>query len=199
MSKQTEDFIKKYSSDVIKAAEGKNIFPSLVMAQMIIESSGKDENGKFGIGKGILARKGNNFFGVKAQKGYTGQTISLNTPNDEKKVSLFRSYPSVLDSIKDHNDFLIKNSRYKKAGFFEATNPEQQAQSLDRAFYSETTNPKSKVFKSTDNYSKGLISLIKAYNLKELDKGQTNKSNVILPLGLLLISAIGISWYVSKN
>ena len=199
MNKDREDFIKKYSSDVIKATAGTGIYPSVKMAQMIIESSGKDENGIFKTGKGILARKGNNFFGIKAQKGYTGQTISLNTPGDEKKVSLFRSYSAPIDSIKDHNEFLIKNSRYKTAGVFTAQTPEQQAAALDRAFYSETTNPKSAVFKSNDHYSKGIIAIINAYKLKELDKqAGAGNSSLIVP-GLIIISLLGITWYISKN
>src|SRR5438309_1420405 len=127
MSKETEDFIKRNASDVIRSVKGTGIFPSLKMAQMIIESSGKDEKGKFGMGKGLAVRKANNYFGIKADKSWKGRKIALSTPKDGKPVSLFRVYSAALDSMKDHTDFLLRNSRYKSYGVFSAKTPEAQA------------------------------------------------------------------------
>lgn len=158
MSKEVEDFIKKNAGDVIRSVQGTGVFPSLKMAQMIIESSGKDEKGKFGIGKGLAVRKANNYFGIKADKGWKGKKVALSTPRDGKPVSLFRVYPIPLDSMKDHTTFLLKNSRYKTHGVFNAKTPEAQAEALQRAGYSESPT-----------YSKALIGLIKAYRLTELD------------------------------
>lgn len=158
MSKETEIFIAKNATDVIKSVQGTGFFPSLKMAQMIIESSGKDANGKFGIGKGLAVRKANNYFGIKADKRWTGKKVALNTPKDGKPVSLFRVYPSALDSLKDHTQFLKANSRYTKHGVFTANSPQAQAQALQKAGYSESPT-----------YSKALISIIKAYHLEQLD------------------------------
>ena len=158
MSKETEDFIKRNASDVIRSVQGTGIFPSLKMAQMIIESSGKDEKGKFGIGKGLAVRKANNYFGIKADKNWKGKKVALSTPRDGKPVSLFRVYNAPLDSMKDHTDFLLRNSRYKSYGVFSAKTPEAQAEALQRAGYSESPT-----------YSRALIGLIKAYKLSDLD------------------------------
>lgn len=158
MSKEVEDFIKKNASDVIRSVQGTGVFPSLKMAQMIIESSGKDEKGKFGIGKGLAVRKANNYFGIKADKNWKGKKIALSTPRDGKPVNFFRVYTMPLDSMKDHTTFLLKNSRYTTYGVFKAKTPEAQAEALQKAGYSESPT-----------YSKALIGLIKAYRLTDLD------------------------------
>lgn len=170
MSKEVEEFIKRNANDVIKSVKGTGIFPSLKMAQMIIESSGKDEKGKFGIGKGLAVRKATNYFGIKADKGWKGKKVQLATPRDGKPVSQFRVYTTPLDSLKDHTDFLLKNSRYKTHGVFNARTPEAQAESLQKAGYSESPT-----------YSKALIGLIKAYKLKDLDKASSSPSAGFTP------------------
>lgn len=125
---------------------------------MIIESSGKDEKGKFGIGKGLAVRKATNYFGIKADKNWKGKKIQLSTPRDGKPVSLFRVYNAPLDSLKDHTEFLLKNSRYKSNGVFTAKTPKAQTEALQRAAYSESPT-----------YGKTLIGIINAYRLTELD------------------------------
>ena len=158
MSKEVEDFIKRNAGNVIRSVQGTRLFPSLKMAQMIIESSGKDENGKFGIGKGLAVRKANNYFGIKADKSWRGQKVALSTPRDGKPVSYFRVYPTPLDSMKDHTNFLLRNSRYQSHGVFSASTPQAQAEALQQAGYSESPT-----------YSRALIGLINAYQLTQLD------------------------------
>ncbi len=181
MSKETDSFISKNANDVIKSVQGTGFFPSLKMAQMIIESSGKDEHGKFGIGKGTAVRKANNYFGIKADKHWKGKSVALNTPKDGKPVSLFRVYPSVLDSLKDHTQFLLNNARYKKHGVFIARTPQTQAEALQKAGYSESPT-----------YSKALIALVKAYHLEQLDgkkvsTTETTATPYVLVGGVLLL------------
>lgn len=180
MSQQVTDFIKRYANDVIKSVKGTGILPSVKMAQMIIESSGKDEKGVFGIGKGLAVRKANNYFGIKADKWWTGKKVALSTPKDGKPVNYFRVYTSALDSLKDHSSFLLKNSRYKTSGVFTAKNPEQQVAALDRAKYSESPT-----------YGKALLGLIKAYKLTELDgkKAKANYTGVVLVTSAALLLA----------
>lgn len=163
MSKEVEEFIKRNAADVIRSVQKTSLFPSVKMAQMIIESSGKDEYGKFGIGRGLAVRKANNYFGIKADRRWTGKKIALSTPRDGKPVSYFRVYPSALDSLKDHTNFLLVNSRYKAHGVFTSKTPEMQAEALQRAGYSESPN-----------YSKALLGLMRAYGLKELDNKKAN-------------------------
>lgn len=179
MSQQVTDFIKRNANDVIKSVQGTGIFPSVKMAQMIIESSGKDEKGVFGIGKGLAVRKANNYFGIKADKNWKGHKVALSTPKDGKPVSYFRVYPSALDSLKDHTTFLLKNSRYKTSGLFNAKNPEQQVAALDKAKYSESPT-----------YGKALLGLIKAYKLHELDgKKAKNYTGLFVASGVLIVLA----------
>lgn len=127
---------------------------------MIIESA--DSNGV--AGNGITFVKANNAFGIKEGIGWTGQTISFPTPNDANPVSVFRVYPTVKDSIIDHTKFLEDNNRYKAAGIFSATTPEQQARELGLAHYSERPS-----------YPDTLIAMINGYNLKKLDAGCQKK------------------------
>jgi flagellum-specific peptidoglycan hydrolase FlgJ len=173
------DFIKKHGGDVILATRGTNIFPSVKMAQMILESADSKGNE----GKGITAVKAKNYFGIKAQKGYTGKKMAFNTPKDGQPVNYFRVYDSVQDSIADHTKFLQVNQRYTKGGVFTATTPEAQALALQKSGYAEGNDGKG------GGYAQSLINLIKNYNLKELDKElntgittpRTGK-NEILPL-----------------
>ncbi len=196
MSKQTEYFIAKHAADVVKSVKGTGFFPSIKMAQMIIESSGRDENGKFTIGRGLAVRKANNYFGIKADSRWQGKKVALNTPKDGKPVSLFRVYPSTLDSLKDHTQFLLVNPRYKKHGVFQAKNPIEQAAALQKSGYSESAT-----------YGKALIALIKAYKLEQLDtslgSAKEKKQSTGNTLPLLLIGGTALvvvgSYYLTRN
>lgn len=189
MSKATDLFIQKHSSAVINSVKGTGYFPSIKMAQMIIESSGRDENGKFTIGRGLAVRKANNYFGIKADKGWKGPKVALNTPKDGQKVSYFRVYSSAQDSLVDHTIFLLRNPRYKKNGVFAAKNINDQAAALQKAGYSESPT-----------YSKALLKIIKAYNLESLDsataKTSGKKSNaglVVLGVAAIAVTAIALN------
>ncbi len=171
------DFIKRFGSLVIQACAGTSIFPSVKMAQMILESSDSKGNE----GKGITVINANNYFGIKAQKGYTGVKMAFNTPKDGQPVNYFRVYQNATDSIKDHNNFLITNKRYTNGGVFTAKTPELQALALQKSGYAEGTDGKG------GGYADKLIAIINNYNLKELDKAQSiltpNKSTItVFPL-----------------
>jgi len=149
-------FIQTYSDAIVKACIGTNIFPSVKMSQMAIET---------GWGRSIPA---NNAFGIKAKGAkspywdgavynartkevYNGQTVTI--------TDGFRAYASVQDSISDHNYFLKQNQRYTRAGVFDAATPEDQARALQLAGYA--TDPE---------YANKLISIINRYGLKSLDE-----------------------------
>lgn len=172
MSKQT-DFINKHSSAVIQSTKGTKLFPSVKMAQMIIES---------GWGGSANARLANNYFGIKKGVGWNGPTIWLNTPRDANPRSEFRKYPSAAASIKDHSDFLIKNKRYTTAGVFEARTPEDQIRALVKGKYAESSN-----------YFNALMDIINQNNLKSLDT-QVNKAgfNIKLIVPIVLLVAAGV-------
>src|ERR1044072_3077070 len=99
MNTEAIDFINEHATEVIKSVSKTGLFPSVAMAQMIIESSGYDETGRFTIGRGAAVRFANNYFGIKADPAWTGPKVALSTPKDGQAVSYFRVYRSVLDSI----------------------------------------------------------------------------------------------------
>jgi flagellum-specific peptidoglycan hydrolase FlgJ len=157
-----EEFINKYKDDVINATIGTNIFPSVKMAQMIIES---------GWGNSSNAKLANNFFGIKKGVGWNGEVISLKTPKDKIKVSEFRKYKSPYDSIVDHSSFLIKNKRYENAGVFNAKTVEKQVKAIAKAGYAEDKK-----------YADVLISIINSNDLKKLDEEAKKRKKPILKL-----------------
>ena len=175
MSLQTDDFINKYADAVIAATQGTGIFPSVAMAQMILESSW---------GTGITATQANNFFGIKADSSWTGPTMSFPTPNDPNPVSSFRVYATPEDSIKDHDAFLQQNSRYNN--IYSAASPEEQATDIANDGYADASN-----------YAQTLISLINQYNLSTLDDQtiiQQKKIN-----GVAFIIIVGFVMFVIFN
>lgn len=148
------EYIKKYAPLIIAITKGTKIFPSVMMAQAILESRN---------GESILASKYNNHFGIKATKDWTGKTVNLNTREvvNNKDVYIkdnFRFYHTVKNSFKDHAKFLKENPRYTKGGVFSAKNPKQQTRSLQNSGYA--TSPK---YASTLNW------IIKEYKLENMD------------------------------
>lgn len=155
-----KEYIAKYGKYAIESTKGKGLFPSVLMAQAILESS--DSNGI--PGGSVLAKDYNNHFGVKADKAWKGKSINLKTREVFNNQSVmikdgFRVYENPLQSFIDRNEFLARNSRYKTAGVFSATTPEAQAEALQRAGYA--TDP---------NYASTLKALIWTLKLKDLDE-----------------------------
>lgn len=151
-----EQFIKQYYPAAAQVTQGSGIFPEVMMAQAILESSGRVD-GQWFVGQSLLARAGNNYFGIKASPGWKGEVISLRTGEylNGQRVTVtgqFRKYPTVMDSFRDYVRFLKENPRYEKAGVFAATTPAAQTAALQRAGYA--TDP---------NYSKILNSVMDGF------------------------------------
>lgn len=152
----TEDFIKEIKDDVIHYA--KNIFPSVTLAQAILESdSGNSE----------LAKKANNLFGIKAkQDDWNGNVYKKVTKefSNGKFIDItanFREYAAWKSSIFDHDRFFVtpkwREEHYKQV--INAKTPEEQCKALkDRGYATDPT------------YDKKLIEVIEKYNLKQFDK-----------------------------
>ncbi|MBF8150123.1 glucosaminidase domain-containing protein [Winogradskyella sp. F6397] len=129
---------------------------SITLAQGILES---------GVGKGRLAVKANNHFGIKCH-GWTGAKIYH---DDDRSQECFRKYPKAEMSYEDHSEFLTGRSRY--AGLFKLKQDDYKgwARGLRAAGY------------ATDRkYPQKLISLIERYELHKYDdevlNGTTTKS-----------------------
>jgi flagellar protein FlgJ len=105
---------------------------------------------------------GNNLFGIKADKNWTGPTVSFATTEHlgGKDVSLtdkFRAYSSYVESMVDHGQFLLKNPRYARC--FKETTGYGWARELQAAGYA--TDPE---------YAKKLQDIIRARNLAFYDQ-----------------------------
>jgi flagellar protein FlgJ len=133
-----ENWVKKYWLDAVAATAGTNIFPETMLAMAVVESQGKAQDGNWYPGLGLVARTANNYFGIKASSAWKGQTISLPTPGDADKISVFRVYPNLKESIKDFVKFLQTNPRYAKAGVFQAPDYVSQIMAIAKAGYAES-------------------------------------------------------------
>jgi flagellar protein FlgJ len=107
---------------------------------------------------------GNNLFGIKADKSWTGPTVSFATTEHQggKDVGLvdqFRRYSSWLESMVDHAQFLLKNPRY--AACFKETTGAGWATALQAARYA--TDP---------DYAKKLQDIMRGRNLAFYDQVQ---------------------------
>ena len=121
---------------------------SITLAQGLLES---------GIGKGGLALKTNNHFGIKCHTGWQGD---YDFHDDDEKGECFRKYNHPMDSYRDHSIFLKNRSRY--AFLFNLPNDDYKrwAKGLRQAGY------------ATDKrYPQKLIALIERHQLYKFDKG----------------------------
>jgi flagellar protein FlgJ len=137
------------------ATAGTGIFPETLLAIAIVESQGKVK-GVFYPGQAPLAKQANNFFGIKADRSWQGETIRMNTPRDAQPVSTFRKYNSFADSVADFVAFLQKNPRYRRAGVFTAPNYQEQILAIARAGYAEAGNYAEVITKVADSVAKAV-------------------------------------------
>jgi len=158
MSKE-QNFIKKYSKDIIIATQGAPLFPSVKMAQAALET---------GWGKSTIGNA-NNLFGIKATGEHTpywtGDMVNASTQENYGSGNVtiqdnFRAYKTISDSIKDHSHLLLTLPRYEAVKT--AKTPEEQLQAIKDGGYA--TDP---------NYVSKLLNIINDYDLKQLDKKKT--------------------------
>lgn len=150
MNQSRKDYIEKYRKDAVRATSGTGIFPSVMLAQAAVESSN---------GTSKLAFYANNHFGIKCHGSWTGKKTYA---DDDLPNECFRAYTNVEDSFKDYIKFLKDNPRYAKNGVFEAQTPQQQISRIAAAGYASATN-----------YASVVGSVIKNYNLEEIDEEST--------------------------
>ncbi len=152
----TQDYISKYQDIAVLEMERYKIPASITLAQGILES---------GSGKGRLAVKANNHFGIKCH-GWKGKKIYH---DDDKRQECFRKYEDAQQSFEDHSTFLAGRQRYSKLFNLDITDYRGWARELRRAGY------------ATDKrYPEKLISLIERYELYRFDRVQEGE-NVVLP------------------
>lgn len=97
-------YIDRYKNVAMQEMITFKIPASITLAQGLLES---------GSGNSRLAVNGNNHFGIKCKKDWTGCTI---LEDDDALQECFRCYTNAEESYKDHSRFLRDNKRY--AGLF---------------------------------------------------------------------------------
>ena len=173
ISQENRKFIEGLIKVSLEEQEKFGIPASIKIAQAIIES---------GWGRDGLAKKHNNYFGIKHKRYYTeiekklvGMPIMILTHEYNKSKQKyyqrdnFISYETRWCSIRHHSIFLkdkiekSKNPACKRMRNLSVHNYKAWAKNLQQAGYA--TNP---------NYARTLISLIEKYNLHLVSKLATN-------------------------
>lgn len=192
------EFVKKYGSFIHKAVEGSGILAGTLVAQAILESSGKDSKGDWKVGGSKLSRESNNFFGIKASKSWKGKTYNINTGEVLKGKNVivnadFRAYDSVKDSIEDYIKLLKENPRFSKV--LKATTVKDQAIELKKAGYataSDYANTVTQVYNSVKTLlDESYLQYIKQNRLKKV-------RNVSISL-VILVGLISGFYFFKKN
>ena len=151
-NRQYEQYFAQYKDIAIEQMRKYHIPASITLAQGVFES---------GAGNSILARKGNNHFGIKCHN-WRGKTMYY---SDDKPNDCFRVYKNARESYEDHSVFLTTGSRYQSLFRLKTTDYKGWAHGLKKAGYA--TNPK---------YAYKLIDIIETYELYRYDgKNRTDK------------------------
>lgn len=140
------DYIETFSGLAQVEMEAYGIPASITLAQGLLES---------GYGKGELASKTNNHFGIKCHTGWQGD---YDFHDDDAKGECFRKYNHPMYSYRDHSIFLSTRSRYAFLFDYETTDYKSWAKGLRKAGY------------ATDKkYPQKLIYLIEKHELYQYD------------------------------
>jgi len=137
----------------VQASMGKGILNSIRLAQAILES---------GWGTSNLAKNARNLFGIKADTRWKGATFNIKTGEWSPSQGHFtidadfRAYDSMGESIIDHTDFLLANSRYK-------------ALINDKDYKSVANKLKAAGYATDPNYPSKLIAVIESNDLTWFD------------------------------
>jgi flagellar protein FlgJ len=142
------DFLNQLLPAALECEKAAGIPHAFTLAQGALESDW---------GNSLLAIKGFNLFGVKADAFWHGESLSLWTKEyiNGKEVTVqsrWRKYASWGECMLDHAKFLHTNPLYKHA--FETTDPIEFAQQVAAAGYA--TDPK---------YAEKLIAVMKSNKL----------------------------------
>ena len=154
MAYTNKAFLAAIHDGVIEDAKRSGILASITAAQALIES---------GSGNSALTKKANNLFGIKGE--YQGQYIYMLTREWSAARGYYtvnakwRKYPSWDHSIRDHSDFLLRNSRYRN--LIGVTDYKVVAQLLQQDGYA--SDPK---------YAQTLIKTVETLCLQSWDSAQ---------------------------
>ena len=151
------EYVEKYKHLAIADQEYYGIPASVKMAQALLESD---------CGNSRLALQGNNHFGIKCKRDWTGETI---LHDDDELQECFRKYPSIEESFRDHSEFIDKSARYQPLFELDPTDYKGWARGLKECGYA--TNPR---------YAEQLIELIERHELFRLDAEEPGREVSVL-------------------
>lgn len=150
-----DEYIDTFSEIAQLEMKAYGIPASITLAQGLLES---------GYGKGELALKTNNHFGIKCHTGWEGD---YDFHDDDAKGECFRKYNHPMYSFRDHSIFLTTRSRYAFLFDYKPTDYKRWAHGLRKAGY------------ATDKrYPQKLIYLIEKHQLYTYDGGVLDKGYV---------------------
>ena len=141
-----KQYIDSFKDVAMKEMIDFKIPASITLAQGLLES---------GSGNSRLAKEGNNHFGIKCKKDWTGCTI---LEDDDALQECFRCYSNPRESYYDHSKFLRENRRYGPLFTLSINDYKAWANGLLTAGYA--TNPK---------YAELLVSTIERNKLMLFD------------------------------
>lgn len=152
-------FLTKAATQAQKAAKKYGVYPSVMIAQAIVESDW---------GKSTLATEANNLFGMKAGDDWTGATYSATTREEDSSgksyyiTASFRKYTSYEGSFDDNGKKLRlgvswQPTRYSGAWIENASS------------YAAATKALTGTYATDQNYNTNLDQRITQYNLTKYD------------------------------
>lgn len=176
-------FIQAHALAATFATLGSPLFPETLLVQSIVESA----NTAGVPGESSLAKKYNNYFGIKAAGNWTGKSVSLRTGEYFGGVKTtitdaFRVYPSYYASVRDVIKFYKTYSRYNMV--LQAEDVEAQLRAIGLSGYA-----------TAPNYGATLISVYRA-NKDTLDQSVLMAKFKIF--GLTGAITLG-TWYLINN
>jgi LysM repeat protein len=142
------NYIDQFKAIAIAQQQEYGIPASITLAQGLLESQA---------GSSPLATEGNNHFGIKCHKEWTGDVIYH---DDDAMQECFRKYDNPAQSYEDHAKFL-KRKRYAPLYSLNVTDYKSWAQTLKSCGYA--TDP---------SYPDKLIDIIERYELYRFDSNQ---------------------------
>jgi N-acetylmuramoyl-L-alanine amidase len=143
-----KEFFAKYYSQALSIENKSKINRYLILSQAYLES---------GAGESLLAKKYNNFFGLKANTAWKGQRVKLKTKEADKAGNLydttaeFRVFNSPADSFASYAG-VLSNKRFKDAGIFNSIDPVEQAKAVTKGGYATDPAYFSKVNSIIDTF-----------------------------------------------
>ncbi|MGQ7886871.1 glycoside hydrolase family 73 protein [Paenibacillus sp. WC2504] len=146
---RNQEFINKIAPAAVEDMINTGVLASITIAQAALESA-------WG-----LSAPGNNLFGIKGsgttqttKEFINGEWVTINAG--------FRSYQDWFGSIADHSKFLLENSRYRNAGFFD------QCCAMDYAGAAKTLQAAG--YATDPQYAAKIIGIIENNRLQQFDQ-----------------------------